>query len=261
MLIDVGIGPRSAAGRLEGTGVSLGDVSAVCLTHLDSDHFKVSWRKTLAKHGIRVFCHASCADALRGSGLADSLIECFDGQAFEGLPGLQVRPIAFEHDESGSHGFVVEGFGGRVGYATDLGRVPEEMIERFEGLDILALESNYDPQMQMNSARPWFLKQRIMGGSGHLSNQQAFGAICQILDRCQKTGTRLPAHIVLLHRSRQCNCPELVRRFFSQDARVAARLVLAEQHERTAWLRIGASGTRIGASGTRIGPQQKLAWG
>src|SRR5205823_4445181 len=100
-----------------------------------------------------------------------------------------------------------------------------------------ALESNYDPQMQLTSARPWFLKQRIMGGAGHLSNDQALSAIQRILDHAQATNTRLPSHIVLLHRSRQCNCPKLVLKLFSKDARIAPRLSLSHQYERTEWLR------------------------
>ncbi len=87
--------------------------------------------------------------------------------------------------------------------------------------------------MQEMSGRPWFLKRRIMGGKGHLSNRQALAAVQQILDR----GQRLPDHIVLLHRSRQCNCPELLRALFSKDRRIGPRLTLAEQFERTPWLR------------------------
>jgi len=50
--------------------------------------------------------------------------------------------------------FLIEGFNCRIGYATDLGRVTRELIERFVDLDMLAIESNYDPQMQFDSARP-----------------------------------------------------------------------------------------------------------
>jgi hypothetical protein len=47
---------------------------------------------------------------------------------------------------------------------------------------------------------------------------------------------------VLLHRSRQCNCPHLLRRLFAREPRLATRLVLAEQHERTEWLGVGGIG-------------------
>jgi hypothetical protein len=76
-----------------------------------------------------------------------------------------------------------------------------------------------------------------MDGSGHLSNEQAFKAICDILDRHESAGRGLPEHIVLLHRSRQCNCPNLIRRLFTRDARISNRLVLTEQFARSEWVR------------------------
>jgi hypothetical protein len=59
---------------------------------------------------------------------------------------------------------------------------------------------------------------------------------------------------VLLHRSQQCNCPKLLRKFFCRDARIGPRLVLAEQHERTQWMR------PRGAK-PLVGEQLMLAWG
>src|SRR5262249_30759007 len=94
--------------------------------------------------------------------------------------------------------------------------------------------------------RPWFLKRRIMGGSGHLSNAQALAAIRAILNRCEATGSRLPAHVVLLHRSAECNCPDLLRELFCKDARIAKRLTLAEQSSRTGWLKPSPVAPAIG---------------
>jgi phosphoribosyl 1,2-cyclic phosphodiesterase len=267
MLIDAGLGPRTTAQRLRGTGVSVADVSALCLTHLDHDHFNRNWLGTILTRGVGVFCHLNRVDDLLRTALGShpdpeqlaqfrALIHPFNGEPFEPLPGVEVRPILLAHDRLGSSGFVVSGFDRRVGFATDLGRVPDALFDEFCDLDVLAIESNYDHRMQVDSPRPWFLKQRIMGGSGHLSNQQAFDTVRQIFNRCEAAGTRLPAHVVLLHRSRECNCPDLLRKLFSRDARVASRLVLAEQHERTPWL--GAAPRGFDAV---TGGQLQLAWG
>jgi phosphoribosyl 1,2-cyclic phosphodiesterase len=241
VLIDAGIGPRTTAKRMAGTGVNLNDVRAICLTHLDHDHFSPNWFRTIHKLGIRLFCHESRRDELAVEARftrTDVPIDSFDGKAFQPARGVRFHPIRLAHDEMGSHGFVIEGFGCRVGWATDLGQVPPTLIDRFCGVDVLAIESNYDPEMQLRSSRPWFLKQRIMGGKGHLSNEQAFSAIRMILDRCKSHARRLPQHIVLLHRSRECNCPDLVRALFQRDARISRRLVLSDQFEPTGWLSI-----------------------
>jgi phosphoribosyl 1,2-cyclic phosphodiesterase len=261
MLIDAGIGPRTTAKRLVGTGVAVRDVKAICLTHLDSDHFSSTWVNTIIKYGIRVHCCARRVEALiqrvEDDEVADALARLifpFDPETFDVLPGVRLRPLRFAHDREGSHGFVIEGEGCRIGYATDLGRVPVNLIEDFCDLDVLAIESNYDPHMQQTSGRPWFLQRRIMGGKGHLSNQQALDAIRAILDRCERSASRLPSHIVLLHRSRQCNCPKLVRRLFSRDARIAPRLTLADQFEPSGWL-------KIHPREPLAGEQLSLAWG
>src|SRR5215510_11971688 len=59
LLIDAGIGPRTLARRLDGTGVQLADIAALCLTHLDSDHFSPHWASTLGRLHIPIFCHAN----------------------------------------------------------------------------------------------------------------------------------------------------------------------------------------------------------
>jgi len=249
MLLDAGIGPRTTARRLCGTGVSLGDIRAICLSHLDQDHFSTTWLNTIHKQGIRVFCHENHYPQLRARLTALESppipLQTYNGQPFEPIPGIVFHALPLAHDETGSNGFVIEGSGARIGYASDLGHVPQTLLERFCDLDVLAIESNYDRQMQLNSPRPWMLKQRIMGGRGHLSNEQALEAVRAILDRCQRRARPLPRHIVLLHRSRQCNCPRLLRSLFGRDKRIAPRLTLAEQYVRTEWLRAGPYRRRL----------------
>jgi phosphoribosyl 1,2-cyclic phosphodiesterase len=233
VLIDAGIGPRTFEKRLAGTGVGLSDIAALCLTHLDGDHFSPYWASSLLRLSIPIYCHINKVDAL--AYCAPELVPLtrpFDAAAFLPIEGLRCDPIHFAHDRLGSHGFVIDGFGYRIGYATDLGHVPSHFYKHFRDLDCIALESNYDPRMQADSARPMMLKRRITGGHGHLSNEQALAAIRKLLDGAR----RLPDHIVLLHRSLECNCPELVRQLFSADRRIAPRLTLAHQHERSPWL-------------------------
>ena len=266
ILIDAGIGPRIAEQRMTGSGTRLDEVRAICLTHLDSDHFRASWVRHVVANDVKVFCNAHRIEELLRrvrhifsdqpdvpvDEFADRLIG-FSTDDFEPLPGARVRAIPFAHDEAGSHGFVIECAGRRLGWATDLGKVPEHLIEPFTRVDILALESNYDPDMQRRSNRPAFLKRRIMGGRGHLSNQQALDAIRKVLEKAQANQQKLPSHIVLLHRSLECNCPRLVRKLFSRDPRIAQRLTLAEQYRRSQWL-------RLPDGKPHVGEQLMLAW-
>lgn len=266
-LIDAGFGPRTTAQRMggacgaragKGIGLRLEDLSAILLTHLDHDHFNWNWLQTIIKLRIRVFCaRARVKDLLDAPEVRDltfklaakhraglpsfaELVTGFDDH-FEPVRNVHVSTLPLAHDAQGSHGFLIECDNYRVGFATDLGHVPDALIERFCGVDVLALESNYDPVMERTSDRPWYLKQRVMGGKGHLSNEQALHAIRAILDRTAETcgPDRLPRHIVLLHRSQQCNCPTLMRELFARDARISPILTLSDQFERTSWLSAG----------------------
>jgi len=203
--------------------VRLADVAAACLTHLDSDHFNMNWIPTLIRQNIRLFCHANKAREILGNiteHLATELepLLCHSPTAIRSTRSMVFAFIHFHWHTiwQARHGFVIHGFDYRIGYATDLGHVPAHLHEHFYDLDLIALESNYDPAMQEQSDRPWFLKRRITGGKGHLSNRQALTAIQKILDCAQANCRRLPDHIVLLHRSRQCNCPELLRAALQQ---------------------------------------------
>lgn len=237
-------------------GIGVGDIRAICLTHLDSDHFNPAWVSKIVRQGIRVFCHEDRLEELIGRAGGSSefgqLVQPFNGQAFEPIEGVRFSGIKLHHDDAGSHGFVAEAADSRLGYATDLGRVEERLIQHFAGVGLLAIESNYDRDMQLSSDRPWFLKRRIMGGKGHLSNDEALAAVRKILDQAEIIGRGLPRHIVLLHRSRQCNCPQRVREVFGKDRRIADRLVLAEQDRATPWLLAGEEMRAFG--------QMELQW-
>src|SRR6185436_8520806 len=92
MLIDAGIGPRMTSKRLDGTGILLSDIRAICLTHLDSDHFRPSWVGSIIKRGIRIFCHrqrmGDVVEILGHEGAAP-LVSGF-ADAFSPLPDLHV---------------------------------------------------------------------------------------------------------------------------------------------------------------------------
>src|SRR5690349_20740571 len=106
MLIDLGIGPRTTARRLVGTDLHLSDIRAVCLTHLDRDHFTPTWVATLLKFRIAIHCHASRVnDLIRISGdpLIDELICPFEDDSFEPFASLSASPLHLTHDERVSH--------------------------------------------------------------------------------------------------------------------------------------------------------------
>lgn len=229
-LIDLGLSPKRTFRLLDALGLGPHHIDDAILTHLDHDHFHHGWARALPRHTtLHVHERHADGDAFGLFGIPAAVF----ADAFALRDGTVVRSVLADHDEHGVATLRIclpgRGEGAAdLGFATDLGRVTDRIVEHLAGVDVLAIESNYCPRMQEESGRPEFLKGRIMGGRGHLSNHEAVRAIGLIEPR---------SHVVLLHLSRQCNDPDLVA---SLHEGADYALTITEQHAPTRWIRIGA---------------------
>jgi len=242
VLIDGGLSPRAVKGHLALLGHDLAATDDILFTHFDHDHAKTGWSRIAMRDGIRLHCSARHLRHALDRGYPEPCITAFDprGAGFA-LGELRVIPCENPHDDGGTVAFRIESPAGSVGFATDLGRASGALIESMRGVDILAIESNYDRDMQLASSRPASLKDRIMGGKGHLSNEECIEAVRAI------AWPREPDHIVLLHLSRECNCPDLVRGLW-RDAlpSLEPRLTIARPTTPVGPIRLGRpSGARV----------------
>jgi phosphoribosyl 1,2-cyclic phosphodiesterase len=76
------------------------------------------------------------------------------------------------------------------------------LIDNFIGSDLVLLESNHDISMLKAGRYPYPLKMRILGESGHLSNDAASLVIAELA----KKGTK---QFILGHLSKENNYPAL----------------------------------------------------
>jgi phosphoribosyl 1,2-cyclic phosphodiesterase len=226
ILIDAGLSPRRTRALLRDLGVADVPLLAVLLTHLDDDHWYTGWSKSFPPHA-RVFVHRRHGVRAHRMGISADTARVFD-QDFDLVPGVRVRPALMSHDDLGSVAYRIdfEDAGRSLGFATDLGRANQRLIDHLTGVDVLAIESNYCPRMQVGSGRPEYLKRRIMDGSGHLSNEQAAEAVKAIGPR---------EHVVLLHLSQECNFPHLAS--MHHDG-CPYQLTIARPDRPTPWIRL-----------------------
>lgn len=240
IMIDGGLSPRRTRLAMEAAGLSLDDVDAALFTHLDADHFNPNWVSKLPLDAPFVFHrrHRGRAERMgalrRRTLLVQEEFDLLDALPARGaaraLPPCSVRvtPCLMSHDELGvaTFRFDVESAGERasVGWATDLGRVSDRLIGAMDGVGLLAIESNYCPHLQRASSRPVYLKNRIMGGSGHLSNGESAEAVGMIGPR---------DGVALLHLSQECNTPERAR---EAHAAHGAALTVTSQDVATGWI-------------------------
>lgn len=238
-LIDLGLSPRRTCGALAALGIDLGEVQNVYLTHLDADHWNPAWIGKLPARSTLVLHRRHLRRAER-DGAAFQRCEPTDS-LYESPCGSRVRFALAAHDVLGSSVFRFEFPGGRsLGFATDLGRVSQPIVDHLGGVTVLAIESNYCPELQASSPRPRFLKSRITNGSGHLSNQQCVEAVARIAPG---------EHVVLLHLSRQCNRPD---RALMGHVGAPYRLTITNQQAPTEVVWVARQPCGVGASGVGI---------
>ena len=230
ILFDLGLSPRRTRRTLEEIGVSIDDVRAAVVTHLDSDHCNGGWARGRG-NAFPLFLHERHLGRAERGGFLGSRADRFNDEPFPVAQGVQIHSTLMSHDELGVAAFRVSlPCGASLGYATDLGHATQGLAEHLAGVDVLAIESNYCPYLQKTSTRPSWLKSRIMGGAGHLSNAQSAELVRAIAPR---------RRVVLLHLSQECNRPEIALRTHDGESR---EVIVSAQDEPTGWIDIEASG-------------------
>ena len=185
VLVDVGISGKSIEKGLNSLDLTGKDVDGILITHEHSDHIK-GLGVISRKYGIPIYTTGGTADAmLRMKSL---------GKMPEGLtiPHDAAQPVGYRL-ECGEHS---------VGIATDLGKYNDYIVKNLENLDAVLLEANHDIRMLQVGKYPYYLKQRILGDRGHLSNENAGRLLCRILHDNLKA-------VFLGHLSRENNYEEL----------------------------------------------------
>jgi phosphoribosyl 1,2-cyclic phosphodiesterase len=113
---------------------------------------------------------------------------------------LRAECFPVPHDTRDPIGWRVHVGNVTVGVVTDLGRPTKLVVDRLAGCDLAVLEFNHDEQMLLDGPYPYWLKQRIKGNHGHLSNRQAAQLLAEALNPRLKT-------VVLAHLSEENNRP------------------------------------------------------
>ena len=202
LMVDCGFGIRQLEARLANAGLQISDLNAIFITHEHGDHIGCAHTVSV-RHRIPIWMSEGTWLTTGGRDYAGQLQFARDGVAID-LGGLRVEPFTVPHDAREPLQLTCSDGARRLGILTDLGHVTPHVLKHLIRLDALLLESNHDSELLANSAYPAFLKHRVGGQYGHLSN----AAAAEIARAAHHAGLR---HVVAAHLSEQNNRPELVR--------------------------------------------------
>lgn len=242
LLVDCGFSLRSTEQRLRQAGIGGDQLTAILVTHEHSDHIQ-GVAKLARRFDLPVYLTPGTGYALRQEGLDLRWIDLHSPLL---IGDLEVSPVAVPHDAREPCQFVFDNGRERLGVLTDTGSITPWIVEQYARLDALFLEANYDPHMLAYGPYPGFLKARVGGELGHLSNQQAASLLGMIdLEQLQ--------HIAIAHISEKNNRPELARDALTDAlAGWSGELLLAEQNQGLPWQTIsGLSHHHCAQSGSR----------
>ncbi len=202
VLVDAGLSAEATERALETVGLHPRDLSAILLTHEHDDHARGAGPLSRA-FGIPVFATPAAA-AAAGATVEGAVLREFNADRPFELGPFTVTAFPVPHDAIETVGFTLETADRRVTIATDLGSADEALDTHLAASDLVILESNYDLRLLGVSDYPWFLKNRILSGRGHLSNDDAARALA-------RTAAAQTRAICLVHLSEVNNLASLAR--------------------------------------------------
>lgn len=205
ILIDAGIGIRTIKKSLKELGIALDMIRAVLVTHDHADHIKAVGHLG-EKFGIPIYSTPEVHIGINKSyciteKLSTSIHYLYKEQQLQ-LEDFAITPFEVPHDGTDNVGYCIEIDGKVFSFLTDLGHITPIAATYICKANYLILEANYDEEMLRMGPYPQYLKERIAGPNGHMSNRDTAEFLSENITEELK-------YIWLCHLSKDNNHPEL----------------------------------------------------
>jgi phosphoribosyl 1,2-cyclic phosphodiesterase len=133
-----------------------------------------------AKHGIPVYVSKRLLRHSRVFQNVPARVPLTAGKTID-IRGIRATPFPVPHDAIEPFAFRIEAAGVRFGYVTDIGTPTPTAAEGLSRCHAVVVEFNHDRDMLENGPYDPWLKERIRGRRGHLSNEQGAKLLSAIL--------------------------------------------------------------------------------
>lgn len=230
MLIDCGLGIRQLSLRLAEAGFLPSDIHAIFITHEHGDHIGCALKLAL-RYRIPVWMSHGTYLAMGSPDFDGLLRTARDGVSID-AGGLQLTPFTVPHDAREPLQLSCTDGSVKLGILTDLGHATPHVMAHLQACNALLLECNHDTELLSQSVYPPFLKHRVGGEYGHLSNHAA-------ADIASAVNHSKLNHLVAAHLSAQNNHPDLVQAVMSKALGCSSNdIVVAGASNGTPWLKM-----------------------
>ncbi len=224
VFVDAGLTCKETELRMHRLGLPMSRIKAIFISHEHSDHIH-GVSQLVAKYKMPVYVSQP---TLKEAGFwkIRSFTNHFIAHQTVAIGNLRITAFPKKHDACDPYSFVVSGAKTNIGVFTDIGIPCDQLVHYFKQCHAAFLESNYDEEMLDKGKYPYFLKNRIRGGNGHLSNRQA-------LDLYIRHRPAFMTHLLLSHLSKENNSPELVESLFNATP-TDTRIIVASRYQESA---------------------------
>ena len=216
ILIDVGVGIRALKKHFHNYGLRFEDVHHIFITHDHADHVKsvgsLSTDYHLPVYATRKIHVGIERNYCVRKKIAPNHVHVIEKGVPLNVGEFKVTPFGVPHDSTDNVGYFVECEGVTFCLITDVGHITEEMHDFIGRSNYLVIEANHSEEMLLQGHYPQYLKDRILGPNGHLSNVACGEALADYAS----PGLR---HVWLCHLSEENNHPELARKTVEQILR------------------------------------------
>lgn len=226
-LIDVGMACSYIEKQLKTIDKSAKNIDAVFITHTHTDHIN-GLKSFVKKYNPVIYLTEKMYNELYITIPSDNYVIL--GKELV-IDDLKVSVIKTSHDAEDSNGYIFEDEEHSFVYITDTGYINVKNHNKLANKNLYVLESNHDIDMLMNNEKyPYYLKQRILGDKGHLSNVDSSYYLSKFIGENTKC-------VILAHLSEHNNAKELalktLKETLNNSEKKCAKVIIADQNERT----------------------------
>lgn len=205
LLIDCGLSGKKMIELLSEIDRKPEDVDAILVTHEHSDHVRglgVFARRFRTPVYANEKTWAAMARTVGDIPIDQKFI--FPAHSVKSFEHLEIESFSVSHDAADPMFFVIHDGDFKMTLLTDLGYVSDPIKAMIRNSDTFIMEANHDTEMLMMGRYPWNVKKRILGDTGHISNDESGIALTEVIGNRTKT-------IYLAHLSKDNNMKELAR--------------------------------------------------